>query len=137
MSEREESAVEAAARVIVSDRLTYYGYTPGEITDAMRPLVHDDHGCVFEGMRWDCYDHEAGKPLHPIHDEADKTAEFVMWVLEHPAVYPLLREGIAAEVLAEVDQMLEQDWSELGQYALRTARRRIATALSTAKEATK
>lgn len=77
------TTTEDSARRMVSDRLALYGYTPEQITEGMRPRVHDNAGCNFEGVPGACYD-ENGDPGHPLQDEADEAAEFVMWVLEHP-----------------------------------------------------
>lgn len=79
------NAAEDVAEAIVRDRMAFYGYTPEEIKAAEDWPGHDASGCFTEGWDWVCTD-ENDKPNHPLRDELDLTAEFVMWVLEHPAL---------------------------------------------------
>lgn len=76
---------EALAKWLVSDRLALYGYPPNLIEEAMRPIDHRASGCEIEGYEWLCED-ENDVPRHPLQDKGDETAEFVCWVLDHPAL---------------------------------------------------
>lgn len=85
------------ARTLVADRLDHYGFTPEQIEALEDTVDHASYGCIFEGNRWDCHD-TSGNSRHQNHDTADKTAEFVMWVLEQPALLPLFEAERAAGV---------------------------------------
>lgn len=77
------------AEDLVNARMAHYGYTPEQIEAASFEVDHYAAGCTLGGApgTWDCYDHEKGQPTHPISDEFDRVAEFVVWVLENsPAV---------------------------------------------------
>jgi hypothetical protein len=83
------SDIEALARTITHDRMVHYGYTAAGIAATEAPPDHSE--CELTEYGWECAD-ENGKGRHPDHLEADQTAEFVMFVLEHPAVAALTAE---------------------------------------------
>ncbi len=73
------------AERLVRDRMRYYGYTDEQITNAEAEPPHTDL-CEHVGEgRYDCED-ERGRSHHADRDELHATAEWVMWVLEHPTV---------------------------------------------------
>ena len=97
------------AEVIATDRMRHYGYTDAEIEAAsIHPIDHEAAGCAYDSSYgWDCRD-EDDRPQHAEADEMERTAEFVMWVLEHPALQPYLEAEVARRVDAEKATAVEE-----------------------------
>ena len=83
------------AQAITRDRMAHYGYTPERVKDAEEWPGHEASGCFFENGNWVCTD-EDEKPNHPDRDELERTAEFVVWVLEHPTTTRVIPPGTGA-----------------------------------------
>jgi hypothetical protein len=81
---------ERLARTITQDRLRLYGWTAEQIAEAEVPLDHAE--CAVDGVGR-CLDD------HPAQQEMNQTAEFVVWLLEHPAA------GEVAALSAEVERI--------------------------------
>lgn len=80
MSEHAEH--EQIAERLTLARMAHYGYTPDKIA-AAGATTHEGAGCAYEyPYGWVCVD-EDEKPLHPIRDELDATAEWVCWMLDN------------------------------------------------------
>lgn len=73
------------ARRLTHERMEYYGYPPAVVEQIERQMQGGAHHHVRHCERtehgWDCRDLD-DKPLHPNHDEYERTAELVVWLLE-------------------------------------------------------
>jgi hypothetical protein len=84
----DEQDVERVARRLVAERMRYYGYTDEQIEEYSQPVDHYEAGCSLDGSGgWDCTNYETDKSFHAGHDEYDATAEWVMWLLDQPALH--------------------------------------------------
>lgn len=103
-SERE--AVEARFWALWRDRMAHYGYTPEQIDAVEQPVDHEAAGCYWENCNWVCTD-EDEKPNHPDHDEAEVTAEWVCWMLDHPLLAAWSAQDRAEALLDAAEELLQ------------------------------
>lgn len=83
---------DALAERLVVARMEYYGYPTGIVTAAAAKMAqgaergeyHRRFGCELTEHGWDCTDYETQgeQSRHPLEDEIDRTAEWVVWLLE-------------------------------------------------------
>lgn len=113
----------AVGSALVVERMVHYGYDRDEVEAAELPTPHDAFGCFYENWNWVCEDGD-GNQNHPLHDEMERTDEFVAWVLTSEVVARLVaeaeqrgREAAAEAIEAEVASEIERLGGEKAVYA--------------------
>lgn len=126
----EAEAFAVTAERITRDRMAHYGYTPEQIAEAEVAPPHTE-ACEHISMgNYECED-EYGRPNHPDRDELDRTADFVVWVLEHPA----LTDATETETALGRVHTLADRWARLGGQAMDADTREWLTAASSSLRA--
>lgn len=112
--------------------MAHYGYTPEQIAEAEKPLVHDETAwCVREDYSWSCFD-EHDRPIHAAYGELTVEAEMAEVHLAaadaYDAAHNVHRVSLDVATVERAAKVLPHDQRCSGLYRCKCWQARVDTA---------